>query len=164
MDHAWALAIIPGLGAIQMFQCLHLVLHFSFGLLFILTDISFSSTCLVLRSTTVQTFLSMCSSSLACDDRIRRRWANLVSSHNSHIFMSVALRVGVCWMRVRNPDLAVNSLPGNIRIWRIFQYSDPPEIYLIYSSLEGLSEFSNSDFSADDVDAFIRLLGCRITV
>jgi len=30
---------------------------------------------------------------------------------------------------------------------------------------EGLSsEFSNSDFSADDVDAFIRLLGCRITV
>jgi len=29
---------------------------------------------------------------------------------------------------------------------------------------EGLSEFSNSDFSADDVDAFIRLLGCRITL
>jgi len=29
---------------------------------------------------------------------------------------------------------------------------------------EGLSEFSNSNFSADDVDAFIRLLGCRITV
>jgi len=29
---------------------------------------------------------------------------------------------------------------------------------------EGLSEFSNSDFSADDVDAFIRFLGCRITV
>jgi len=29
---------------------------------------------------------------------------------------------------------------------------------------EGLSEFSNSDLSADDVDAFIRLLGCPITV
>jgi len=29
---------------------------------------------------------------------------------------------------------------------------------------EGLSEFSNSDFSADDADAFIRLRGCRITV
>jgi len=29
---------------------------------------------------------------------------------------------------------------------------------------EGLSEFSNSDFSANDADAFISLLGCRITV
>jgi hypothetical protein len=26
---------------------------------------------------------------------------------------------------------------------------------------EGLSKFSNSDFSADDVDTFIRLSGCR---
>jgi len=28
---------------------------------------------------------------------------------------------------------------------------------------EGLSTFSNSDFSADDIDTFIRLLGCRTT-
>jgi hypothetical protein len=28
---------------------------------------------------------------------------------------------------------------------------------------EGLSKFSNSDFSADAVDTFIRLLGCRMT-
>jgi len=34
--------------------------------------------------------------------------------------------LGVCRMRVRNPDPAVNSLSGNIWIRRIFQYSDPP--------------------------------------
>jgi len=45
----------------------------------------------------------------------------------------LSLVVGVCWMRVRNLVPAVNSLSGNIR--RIFQYLDPPEIYLIYSSL-----------------------------
>jgi len=36
---------------------------------------------------------------------------------------------------VPDPDPAVNSLSGNIRIWRIFQYLVPHEIYFIYSSL-----------------------------
>ena len=36
-------------------------------------------------------------------------------------------------------------------------------LHEVISIREGLLKFSNSDFSADDVDTFIRLLGCRTT-
>jgi len=44
-------------------------------------------------------------------------------------------------MRVRNPDPAVNSLSSNIRIRRIFQYSDPPEF--------GITGFRNQDKASE---------------
>jgi len=59
-------------------------------------------------------------------------------------FLHTQFYLGVCRMRVWNPDPAVNSLSSIIWIRRIFQYSYPLEIYLIYGSLYNIPRYSHN--------------------
>jgi len=65
----------------------------------------------------------------------------------------IRLPLGVCRMRVRNPDAAANSLSGNNRIMWIFQYLDPPE--------SGITGFRNQDKASEGRRREKRTRVCR---